>query len=115
LEFREITGKARQISIWIAFALVGCLTVYTFSRTVVWQNSIRQKMEMTTVESVYPWMVAGIAVVVAFLLIVIVWGIIRLADLTGMVLARLLPRRTAIGLGAVIAVLLFCESACEID
>lgn len=106
LEFKEPAGRARQAAAWIAFGAVGGLTVYTFSRTTIWQNSIRQKMEMTSVESAYPWMVALIALIVAFFLIVIVWAIIRLAALTGTVLARLLPRRMAIGLGAIVSIIL---------
>ncbi|WP_306260354.1 alpha/beta-hydrolase family protein [Pararhizobium sp. IMCC21322] len=106
LEFKEISGPFKRISIWISTIALGLLTVFTFSRSVVWQNSVRQKMEMPDVESAYVWMVAGIALAVALLLILIVRGILRLVKLAIALLMRLVPRRTAIGLGSIIAVLL---------
>ncbi len=106
LEFKDLSGRAKQVAVWIMLILSGCLTIYTFNRSAVWQNSIRQQMEMPDVESAYPWMVAGIALVVAFVLIMIVRVIMRLSALTSAVLARLLPRRTAIALGAVIVTVL---------
>lgn len=106
LEFKEVSGPFKRIPIWISTIALGLLTVFTFNRSVVWQNSVRQKMEMPDVESAYVWLVAGIALAVALLLILIVRGILRLVKLAIALLMRLVPRRTAIGLGSILAVLL---------
>lgn len=106
LEFRKMSEAVTRVLIWVLTIALGLLTVITFSRSTVWQNSIRQKMEMPDVESAYVWIVAGMAIAVALVLILIVRGILRLARLAIAVLMRLLPRRTAIGLGSIIAVVL---------
>lgn len=106
LEFKEVSGPFKRIPIWISTIALGLLTVFTFNRSVVWQNSVRQKMEMPDVESAYVWLVAGIALAVALLLILIVRGMLRLVKLAIALLMRLVPRRTAIGLGSILAVLL---------
>ncbi len=106
LEFKEVSGPFRRIPIWLSTIALGLLTVFTFSRSVVWQNSVRQKMEMPDVESAYVWTVAGIALAVALLLILIMRGMLRLVNLAIALLMRLVPRRTAIGLGSILAVLL---------
>lgn len=108
LEFRDVSGSIKRGFIWVLSIALGLLTVFTFSRSAVWQNSIRQRMEMPDVESTYAWLVAGIALVVALLLIFIARGLIRLVKLASSVLMRLLPRRTAIGIGvAVTSMLVF--------
>ncbi len=106
LEFKDLPDRLLRIAIWIATVLAGSLTVFTFSRSAVWQNSIRARMEMAQVESAYPWVVAGIAILTALIIILIVRGIIRLALMFSRYLNRILPHRTAIALGSIIAVAL---------
>lgn len=106
LELPDLPKRAQRVFIWIGAVLIAALTVFTFNRSAVWQNSIRSRMEMPEVESAYPFLVAGVALLTALVVIMILRAIIRLALLTGELLARVLPRRTAILLGGIAAVLL---------
>lgn len=100
LEFRDLSGRARRLLIWALFLALAVLTLITFSRNGVWQNSIRERMDMPAIDSAYPWLVAGIAIAVALLLIIAARAIQYVARLLGKLLERVLPRRTAIVLGA---------------
>lgn len=100
LEFKDLTGRLKRPAAWVLFVALAGLTLITFSRNSVWQNSIRERMEMLAIDSAYPWLVAGIALAVALALIFCARGVARLAHLIGRLLDRVLPRRTAILLGA---------------
>lgn len=104
LGFRNLSDQPKQVLIWVLSAALSVLTILTFSRNTVWQNSIRQRMEMADVETTYPWTVAGIAILVALVLIFAMRGIIQSARLASKPLSQFLPYRTAVGLGAIIAI-----------
>lgn len=103
LELPEVSGPVRRISLWVLGAVLGVLTVVTFSRIAVWQNSIRELMGMERVDSGYPWTVAAIAIVTALVIVLIVRAILWLIRLTNAQLERVLPGRLAKTLGTVLA------------
>ncbi|GAB5510823.1 MAG: alpha/beta-hydrolase family protein [Hyphomicrobiales bacterium] len=108
LEFKELSGRVRQPIVWGLFVSLAVLTLITFSRNGVWQNSIRERMEMPAIDRDYLWLVAGIALVVALVVVFFARAIRYLAHLIGRLLQRVLPRRTAVVLGALgAAVLVF--------
>lgn len=106
LEFKDLSGRFRRPLLWGLTVALTVLTLYTFSRIGVWQNSIRERMEMPAIDSAYPWLVAGLALMVAFVLVMLARAVRYLARLIDRLLRRVLPRRMAIVLGAIGAALL---------
>ena len=107
LEIPEPRDKVQTIAKRITVAWVLCITVYFLWRTTVWQNSIRELMNMPPENSSYPVRVALIAVLFAA-------AIVALARLLGLgcrwcsgLLNKLLPRRISNVLGVVVVGLLF--------
>ena len=96
----------QRIVNWALSGTGVALAILTFSRIATWQNSIRSLMEMERVDTGYPWMVAGIAVAVALLLILAARGIIWLGRKFANLLERVLPQNLAIGVGGLLAVFL---------
>lgn len=103
LEFKDLSRQVRRPIVWGLFVALAVLTLFTFSRNGVWQNSIRERMEMPAIDSAYLWLVAGIALVVALVFVFFARGVRHLARLIDKLLQRVLPRRTAIVLGALVA------------
>jgi uncharacterized membrane protein len=62
-------------------------------RATVWQNSIRQLMEMEPVATAYPWRVALIACITALLLIAAARGLRRCWLYVHRPVNRVVPRR----------------------
>lgn len=77
------------------FTAVGVAVVATMFlwRATIWQNSIRQLMEMEPVATAYPWRVALIACVTAVLLIFAVRGLIKCWLYVDHQINRVVPRR----------------------
>lgn len=96
----------QRIVNWVLSGIGVVIAIFPFSRIATWQNSIRSLMEMESVETGYPWMVAGIALLVALLLIFAGREIIWLGRKFAAMLGRVLPRNLAIGVGGLLAVLL---------
>ena len=71
LELGEIRGHRRHLATWIMLGASGVLTAFTLSRITVWQNSIRELMEMQPIESAYPFTVLGVASVTAIVVLLI--------------------------------------------
>jgi len=97
--------KQRVVN-WILSGIGVALAILTFSRIATWQNSIRSLMEMENVDTGYPWMVAGIALAVALILIFAARGVIWLGQKIASLLGSVLPRNLAIGLGGLLATFL---------
>ena len=64
-------------------------------RTSVWQNSIRQLMEMEAVETAYPWRIALIACLTAVFLIVAARGLRKCWLFVHRYVNRVVPRRVS--------------------
>ncbi len=106
LEIKELDQRYVAFVAWPVAALLALLSIYTLSRTTVWQNSIRELMEVDQISSGYPVRIAVIALVTAIVLILVVRALIRLGEKFIRQLNRVLPRRISVALGSVIAVIL---------
>lgn len=104
LELPPLQGHIRRAVLGTLIAGSAVLALITFGRMHVWQDSIRARMEMPPVEATAPWLVAGIAIICALVLILAAWGILWLIGRAGDALARVLPRRSAIALGSLLVV-----------
>jgi uncharacterized membrane protein len=71
-------------------------------RATIWQNSIRQLMEMDPVETTYAWLIALIACFTAVLLIVIVRGLRKCWLFVNHQVNRVVPRRVSYVLSTLI-------------
>jgi uncharacterized membrane protein len=61
LEIRQPGARTQLFAKWIATAVVAMAAAWFLWRATIWQNSIRQLMELEPVESAYPLRVALIA------------------------------------------------------
>src|SRR5688572_26751038 len=61
LEIPDPSDRIQRVTKQITTILVALVTVLFLWRASIWQNSIRQLMEMEAVETAYPWRLAGIA------------------------------------------------------
>ncbi|QYX57373.1 alpha/beta-hydrolase family protein [Roseovarius sp. SCSIO 43702] len=99
LELPVLKGRVRRIALWVTVPALGLLTIITFARMSLWQDSIRARMEMPPLEAAHSWLVALIAVGVALVLILLArllgWLMWRAAD----ALSLFLPRRAAVAIG----------------
>ena len=102
LELRELHGNSRRFLALILLAMAAGLAVFTLSRMVIWQNSIRDLMEMPQVESAYPFTVVAVAVVTATVLLMIARGLIWVGQKVSAQMNRVLPRRISIALGTLL-------------
>ena len=106
LEIKELPPKFRTQVSWPFSILLGLLSLYTLNRMTLWQNSIRELMEMAPITSGYPVRVALIALITAIVLIFIVRALIKLGKKIIRQINRVFPRRISIALGSLIAFIL---------
>jgi len=109
LELPEPGGRLRSISKWVTVCLATVVFMAFVWRMTLWQNSIRNIMEMPPLVTAYPYRVVSIAVLLGVLLV----GVARLFRTCGNYVAfkldRFVPRRIALAAGyaLVIAFILF--------
>jgi uncharacterized membrane protein len=102
MELREMHGVARRaMAVILLVAAVG-LAVFTLNRMVVWQNSIRDLMEMPLIESAYPVTVVAVAFAVAALLMLAARGLFWVGRKVSAQMNRVFPRRISITLGTLV-------------
>jgi uncharacterized membrane protein len=65
MEIPKPRERIQFVSKWVTTVIVALVTATFLWRATVWQNSIRQLMEMNPVASAYPWRVGLIAIVTA--------------------------------------------------
>ena len=71
MELRDVTGRLARILSWILVAALTLTTLFTLGRMTTWQNSIRVRMEMEPIDSVYPASVLFVAVVTALVVLLL--------------------------------------------
>lgn len=103
LEIKELNPRYLKLAFGSLAFLLGLLSLFTLNRMTLWQNSIRELMEMSPITSSYPIRVAVIAFVTALIVILIVRALIKLGDKVIRQVNRVLPRRISIALGSLIA------------
>ena len=97
LQVPDLTLPTRFESGLIILAVVG--SIATLVRAPVWQNSIRQVMEMDPVQAGAPFQIAGIAVATALVLILLTRLLLFAGHRFVGTITRLIPTRLATGLG----------------
>jgi uncharacterized membrane protein len=103
LELPEPRGRL-ALGLRVALLLpAGALAVWALLRSGEWQNSIRLAMEMAPVEETHALRIALIAAALFGLLLLLGWLVQGLFDFLRGRLHRVMPRRTANALGALLA------------
>lgn len=102
LELPTPSAKTEHICKWLGAVIVAVIAVSFLWRLTVWQNSIRQLMEMGPVESAYPWRVAAIASLTAVILILAARGLRKCWLIVNRQVNRVVPRRVSYVLSTLI-------------
>lgn len=89
-----------------AAALVAVTVVAALWSSTVWQNSIRELMELPPVETAYPWRVAAVALVTGTLLLGLARGLGWCWACVHARVTRFVPRRVAVALSTLLVGLL---------
>jgi len=102
---RDMTGRFGQMLKWVPVLALTEMSIYTLSQMKDWQNSIRLLMEMSPIESAYPFTVLLIAIFTALVVILLAYLVLYAATRLVNAISRYLPRRIAIVLGGTFFVL----------
>lgn len=107
LELPILEARVRIVANWAAASVAAIIVAAFLWQTADWQNSIRERMGMTPVETAHPLKVALIAIVVFIALTLLArlfWLVFRLVARR---LERIVPRRVARVVGIAFTALLF--------
>ena len=99
LELRELQGGPRRGVALVLLALAIGLAAFTLNRMVIWQNSIRDLMEMPEIVSAYPITVVAVGLAVGVVLLMIARVLIWVGQKVSRQMNRVFPRRISIALG----------------
>ena len=102
LELPTPSARTEHICKRLGAVVVAAIAVSFLWRLTVWQNSIRQLMEMGPVESAYPWRVAAIACLTAVILILAARGLRKCWLIVNRQVNRVVPRRVSYVLSTLI-------------
>jgi uncharacterized membrane protein len=102
---RDITGRFARLLKLVLVLASSAMSIYTLYLMKDWQNSIRSLMEMSPVESAYPFTVLWIATIAALVVILLAYLALYAATSLVTTISRYLPHRVAIVLGGTIFVL----------
>lgn len=105
LEIPRAGDALQRVSRRITTAIVGMVVVLFLWRQTIWQNSIRELMEMEPVETGYPWQVALIAGLTGLVLILAVRGLVGIWRYVDRKVGTVAPRRVSHGVSAAVVVL----------
>jgi uncharacterized membrane protein len=105
LEIPMPNDTVQRVSQKITTIAVAIVVARFLWRASIWQNSIRQLMEMESVATAYPWRVALIAVLTAILLIAVARGLGALWGYVDRKISLFVPRRISHVASAVVVVL----------
>ena len=106
LELPEPSGKVQRVGKWIAAIAAAVIAATFLWRATVWQNSIRELMEMDSLPTAYPWRVAGIALIFGAILIAATRILIGSGRLVNRKLKRVLPPKLSKVLSAIVVIAL---------
>ena len=102
LEFHEPSEQLDRLAKRVTGVVVTIDVIFFLWRATVWQNSIRELMEMSPLKTAYPLRVALIAIVVGAFLIAVGRLIGKSISYAAKKINRILPRRIANVLGVVV-------------
>lgn len=106
MQLGDLTGRSARALTWVVLVLLALTAVFTLSRMVVWQNSIRLRMSMEPIDTAYPVTVFCVALATSLAIILLVRLIVFAASQVVDVIDRVLPRRISIVVGGTVFVLL---------
>jgi uncharacterized membrane protein len=106
LELPKPDPRFERVSKRLCTVVVAVVAASFLWRATIWQNSIRQLMEMEPVRTADPWLVALIAAVTGALLILIVRGLRTCWLIVDRQVNRVVPRRVSYVLSTIIIGLL---------
>lgn len=99
MELEDIRGRVIRLVLWLFVSILTLTSIFTLNRMIIWQNSIRLRMEMAPIETSYPLTLCFISIATALLLIfflrLLLYAMTRAVD----TINRYLPRRIAIIIG----------------
>ncbi len=111
LELPQPNKRLEAISKRVTAVAVSATAGFFLWRASIWQNSIRELMEMEPIASAYPISVATISVVGGVLVLLVVRGIIISGRFTHRQVSRFVPRKVSYFLSAVTVLLLLVTLA----
>ena len=104
LEIPKPSDRIQRVSKRITTIVVLLVVTLFLWRASIWQNSIRQLMEMEPVVTAYPWRLALIALLTGILLIAFARGLLTLWRYVDQKISRVVPRRVSYVASALIVV-----------
>ncbi len=99
MEIREATGRFARVLTWSSTGILIVTAIYTLNRAMIWQNSIRLRMEMVSIDSAYPLSGVFVAIATALIVILLFRLLLFAAGKVVDLVDRYLPRRVSIVLG----------------
>ncbi len=102
LELPKPKGNIERIGKRLSAVVVAVIAASFLWRATVWQNSLRQLMEMEPVETSYPWLIALIACLTAALLILTLRGLRNCWKFVNRQVNQVVPRRVSYVLSTLI-------------
>jgi uncharacterized membrane protein len=102
LELPKLSESIQRVAKTSSVLAVAIIFVGFLWRMTYWQNSIRERMEMPTLESGYPYRIAAIALLVGVVLIGLTRIVLWIGGWTSNRLNSFLPRRVSIVLSTII-------------
>jgi uncharacterized membrane protein len=104
LEIPKPPDNVQRVSKWITTVVVAFVAAQFLWRASMWQNSIRQRMEMEPVESAYPLHVAVIAIFTGVLLVSLARGLRGIWRFVHRKINLVVPRRVSYVVSTIIVV-----------
>jgi uncharacterized membrane protein len=104
LELPKPTTRTESISKRIAFAIVALVAIGFLWRASVWQNSIRELMEMTPVATAYPLRVAFISLVVGLFIVLAARALRACWLYVHRRVNRVVPRRVSYAITSIVVI-----------
>ncbi len=102
MQLREVEStNARRVSL-VLLVITGLVSALTLSRMTVWQNSSRDRMHMSAVDSSYPFSVLTTAIIVATVLLLVARAIGFLIHSVSNRLKQVMPPRVALVVSTVV-------------
>lgn len=106
MEIKELTERPAKISIKGLISILIVVAILVLNQMIVWQNSIRLRMEMPEIETAFPLRLSCIAIITALVIILLLRLLRFTAKKSVHIVKRYLPHRIAVVLGCTAVVML---------
>lgn len=105
MEVKELSGRCARVLTFGLFSILVGLSLFFLAQIIVWQNSIRFRMEMIPIETAYPLRLSCIAILTALAIILSLRLFRFVGEKSVNLMNQYLPRRIAIVVGSTLLVL----------